>query len=225
MKRLFGAVVICAASLGFGHVATGGEVLSESNDPGIVFDSRLTDLLSSEKAALGRIKAVRLERLSEIPPGKFEKMTPDGVEFSNAWLDTLPAPKGGAQWACLAEALYFEARGESVKGQFAVAEVILNRVDRPEFPGTVCGVVRQGTGERYQCQFTYTCDGHAEAVNDKRTYERMGKIAWLMLNGTERVLTRGATNYHTMAVSPAWARRFPRTTTIGVHHFYRMPGA
>lgn len=225
MMRVVRAAAAVAVVLTCGTAATAGEVLSESNNPGIVLNARLTDLLSSEKAALGRINAVRLERLSEIPADRFERLKPEGVEFSNAWLDTLPAPKGDAQWKCLTEALYFEARGESVKGQFAVAEVILNRVDRPEFPASVCGVVRQGTGKRYQCQFTYTCDGQAETVNDPRTHERMGKIAWLMLSGTERVLTRGATNYHTIAVNPAWARRFPRTTTIGVHHFYRMPGA
>ena len=63
------------------------------------------------------------------------------VRYDAAWLGSLPAPSGGSDWQCLTEALYFEARGESLKGQFAVAEVILNRVDSGLYPRTVCGVV------------------------------------------------------------------------------------
>jgi spore germination cell wall hydrolase CwlJ-like protein len=147
------------------------------------------------------------------------------VQYSRKWLDAQPRANGGEAWSCLTEALYFEARGESVKGQFAVAEVILNRKDSSRFPTSVCGVVRQGTGKRYQCQFTYTCDGHKEVIREPAAYQRAGKIAALMLKGANRALTKGATHYHTRAVNPRWARKFPRTTTIGVHHFYRMPGS
>jgi spore germination cell wall hydrolase CwlJ-like protein len=145
------------------------------------------------------------------------------VEYSRNWLAAQSVPKGGEQWRCLAEALYFEARGETVKGQFAVAEVILNRVDSAAFPDTVCGVIHQGTGRKYQCQCTYTCDGHKEVIAEPRAFERVGKVAALMVKGAPRKLTDGATHYHTKAVNPRWARKFPRTTTIGVHHFYRMP--
>ena len=131
--------------------------------------------------------------------------------------------QGGEQWRCLAEALYFEARGESVKGQFAVAEVILNRVDSAEFPDTVCGVIHQGTGRKYACQFTYTCDGREEVIANPAAFRQVAKVARLTLDGAPRQLTDGATHYHTVAVNPRWARVFPRTTTIGVHHFYRMP--
>mgnify|MGYP001803931275 CR=1 FL=1 len=68
------------------------------------------------------------------------------VEFSRAWVDSQPRAAGDAQWRCLAEALYFEARGETVKGQFAVAEVILNRVQSARFPSSLCGVIHLGTG-------------------------------------------------------------------------------
>lgn len=220
-RHLWAVILLTASSAAC--ISHAGEVLSTANDPGIRIDSRLTTLLSREKTALGRLSSLRLARLATIPPAKFEKAVPEGVEFTLAFLDGLAAPSGDAQWKCLTEALYFEARGESIRGQFAVAEVILNRVDRPEFPGSVCGVVRQGTGKRYQCQFTYTCDGAPETVHEPASYQRAGKIAWLMLKGTQRILTRGATNYHTKAVNPAWARRFDRTATIGVHHFYRMP--
>lgn len=145
------------------------------------------------------------------------------IGYSRDWLDAQPAASGDEQWACLAEALYFEARGESVKGQFAVAEVILNRVDSPRFPDTVCDVINQGTGRKFACQFTYTCDGFKEIINEPRAFKRVGKIANVMVNGAPRDLTDGATFYHTRAVSPRWSRKFTRTTSIGEHHFYRPP--
>lgn len=153
------------------------------------------------------------------------QINPSEIEigYSRDWIDAQPAAKGGDDWACLSEALYFEARGESVKGQFAVAEVILNRVDSPRFPDTVCDVINQGTGRKYACQFTYTCDGFKEIINEPKAYKRVGKVAELMVSGAPRELTDGATFYHTRAVSPRWSRKFTRTTSIGQHHFYRQP--
>lgn len=144
------------------------------------------------------------------------------VRYSAAYLAGLPVASGGAQWRCLAEALYFEARGEQVKGIFAVAEVILNRVDSRHYPGSVCGVVHQGTGKKFQCQFTWTCDGHSDTIRERAAWVKVGKVARLMLDGAARPLTHGATHYHTRAVNPRWARRFAHTVTIGSHRFYRM---
>jgi spore germination cell wall hydrolase CwlJ-like protein len=132
-------------------------------------------------------------------------------------------PGSGAAWQCLTEALYFEARGESLSGAVAVAEVILNRVDSPGFPDSVCGVVRQGGEGLHDCQFTYRCDGRPEAIGEAAAWEAMGRVASYMLNGAPRDLTGGATHYHTLAVNPSWASRFPRTATVGFHHFYREP--
>jgi spore germination cell wall hydrolase CwlJ-like protein len=143
------------------------------------------------------------------------------VERTRAWIDAQPFLEGDAQWACMTEALYFEARGESTEGQFAVAEVILNRAESREFPNTVCKVINQGTGRKHRCQFSYMCDGLAETMDDQRAYERMGKIAHIMLNGGPRDLTDGATYYHAKYVNPSWARAFTRTATVGKHHFYR----
>lgn len=145
------------------------------------------------------------------------------VEYTRAWLLDQPEAKGGSDWQCLTQALYFEARGESLRGQFAVAEVILNRVDSSRFPNTVCGVIHQGTGRRYQCQFTYTCDGYPERVTERDAWRQVGKVARAMLDGAARPLTHGATHYHTRAVKPSWSRRFARTAAIGVHYFYKMP--
>ncbi|WOI57114.1 cell wall hydrolase [Palleronia sp. LCG004] len=142
------------------------------------------------------------------------------ISHTKAFLDAQPVATGGSDWECLSEALYFEARGESVEGLFAVAEVILNRVDNARFPDTVCEVVNQGTGRIHECQFSYTCDGMPEVVREKEAFRKVGKVARLMLDGGERTLTEGAEFYHTRAVRPRWSQIFDRTTTIGAHHFY-----
>ena len=143
------------------------------------------------------------------------------MNYSTAWLDAQPAATGDANFECLAQALYFEARGESVKGQFAVAEVIMNRVQSAQFPNSVCGVVKQGTGRLNQCQFSYTCDGRTEAIGERQAYNRVAKVARAALDGTKEELTEGATYYHTTAVRPRWSRVFTNTAQIGVHLFYR----
>jgi hypothetical protein len=129
------------------------------------------------------------------------------------------------QWHCLSEALYFEARGESLMGQVAVAEVILNRVEDGSYPDSVCGVVRQGSesGKLYACQFSFYCDGKAEEIANQEKFEELGKIAWVMLNGKPRILTGNATYYHATSVKPRWVSKLVRTTKIGAHVFYRDP--
>ncbi|MFQ5624419.1 MAG: cell wall hydrolase [Paracoccaceae bacterium] len=144
-------------------------------------------------------------------------------EIGKSYLDRLPQASGGPEFDCLAEALYFEARGETVKGQMAVAEVILNRKLSPSFPNTICGVVRQGATRRNACQFSYYCDGRKEVIAEKTAYERVAKIARLMLDGYRPSITEGATHYHTLTVQPRWASRMLRTATIGDHVFYRQP--
>lgn len=155
--------------------------------------------------------------------GLLTKAEPVKFAFNYTWVDAQPEAKGDEQWRCLSEALYFEARGETVKGQFAVAEVIINRVNSSHFPGTLCRVIKQGTGRKYQCQFTYTCDGYKDIIAEHQAYRRVSKIARAALDGVEDAtsLTDGATYYHTSAVRPAWARRFKNTARIGVHLFYR----
>lgn len=182
-------------------------------------ETPIHDVLREETRGLGRLPSAHLDSfLQKAQPA------PGQISYSQAWLDSLPRPKlSDAEMRCLSEALYFEARGESVRGQFAVAEVILNRVDSALYPDTVCGVIHQGTGRKYQCQFTYTCDGIPDVIHEKDAFELSAKVAHVMVNGGPRVLTEGATHYHTNAVRPNWSRKFPRTATIGVHHFYRHP--
>ena len=190
-----------------------------------VLASRLGALLGQEREALAIVPDVRMTALTTVPgpEGRDVTTAPQTVSYDSAYLAALPTASGGAQWECLTQALYFEARGESVRGMFAVGEVILNRVDNSAYPSSLCRVINQGTGRRYACQFTYNCDGLSDAIREPAAYRKVGKVARLLIDGTERPLTDGATHYHTRAVSPSWARRFPRTASIGSHYFYRQP--
>ena len=141
-------------------------------------------------------------------------------------LDAIKHVKVGeksTEWACLTEALYFEARGESLVGQVAVAEVILNRVDSRRYPNSVCGVIRQGESRGTGCQFSYRCDGKSDAMSEKGARKLMGQVAWVMLKGKPRILTSEATHYHTTAVRPRWSKKLVKTARIGDHIFYRKP--
>ena len=178
---------------------------------------KANELASLEASGLAAAGKPRLKTLVSTP-----KPAASDVQFTRRWVDAQPRATGSAEWRCLAEALYFEARGETVKGQFAVAEVIKNRVNSSRFPASFCGVINQGTGKKYQCQFTYTCDGHAEVIREPGAYARVGKVARASLDDRAPPITSGATHYHTTAVSPRWSRVYKRTTRIGVHLFYRQ---
>lgn len=178
-------------------------------------------LLEIEERGVDRVPGATLQRVLAPQESPRPQAAGERISFTRAWLNEQPVAKGGDQWTCLTQALYFEARGETVKGQAAVAEVILNRVDHPRFPDTVCGVINQGTGKRYQCQFTYTCDGRPERISEQAAWEQVGKVARAMLDGAQRNLTKGATHYHTTAVRPKWSRTYTHTATVGVHKFYR----
>jgi spore germination cell wall hydrolase CwlJ-like protein len=203
--------------------------VSRSNDPAASLGVNLTALLGQEKAALGAVSGSRLEAIvapqkakepAKPKAGLFAKRKVE-VTYDEAWVANLPAPKGGAEFECLARALYFESRGEGVKGQAAVAEVVLNRVESQLFPSTICGVVNQGG--RGGCQFSFTCDGYSDKIREKGAWVVASKIAKAMIDGAPRALTSGATYFHTPAVRPSWARKFERTATIGSHIFYRAP--
>jgi hypothetical protein len=143
-----------------------------------------------------------------------------GNDLEDGVVDRIEVKERSQDWSCLAQALYFEARGEDVQGQLAVAEVILNRVDSERYPDSVCDVVQQGADSR-GCQFSYMCDGRKEHIANRAAYERVGKLAWLMLAGKPRTLTDEALYFHATSVSPSWSRIYVRTAKIGRHVFYR----
>lgn len=129
-----------------------------------------------------------------------------------------------AERRCLAEAIYYEARSESRVGQLAVADVVLNRVASPIYPGSICGVVYEGSERTdLRCQFSFTCDGSMERRLNKRKWAESEELAGAILAGLRVPVSRQATHYHADYVSPHWSRTLTPTATIGTHKFYRFP--
>lgn len=125
---------------------------------------------------------------------------------------------------CLTQAVYYEARGESLSGQAAVAQVVLNRVRHPAFPKSICGVVFQGAGGRSVCQFSFACDGSMRARREPAAWETAREIAARALNGAVVAAVGNATHFHTVEVSPQWGPRMMRVAQLGFHIFYRFGG-
>ena len=122
---------------------------------------------------------------------------------------------------CLATAIYFEARGEPVAGQFAVAQVVLNRVRSDRYPSSVCGVVYQNAGRRNRCQFSFACDGKPDIPRNATAWDRSRSIANQCLHHPPQIWVLGdATLYHARYVKPRWAPRATLVAGIGQHLFY-----
>jgi spore germination cell wall hydrolase CwlJ-like protein len=123
---------------------------------------------------------------------------------------------------CLAEAVYFEARGEAVRGQIAVAQVVLNRAFSGFYPSTVCGVVYQNKHRHLACQFTFACDNVADVVREPDMWDRAKKIARAILDGQLWLPeVAKSTHYHAYWVRPSWVNEMKKTYKFGVHTFYR----
>lgn len=124
---------------------------------------------------------------------------------------------------CLSEAIYYEARGESPRGQVAVGEVVMNRVRSGYYPGSICGVVYQGSHRATGCQFTFTCDGSLDRRPRGAAWVKSQQVARQIMMGYTRPVTARATHYHTAAVDPNWSSMLVETGRIGEHVFYRFP--
>jgi spore germination cell wall hydrolase CwlJ-like protein len=123
---------------------------------------------------------------------------------------------------CLTEVIYFEARGEAVRGQIAVAQVVLNRAFSGKYPDTVCGVVYQNKHRHLACQFTFACDNNADVVKEPDMWDRAKKIAKAMLDGQLWLPeVAKSTHYHAYWVRPSWVSEMKRNWKYGVHTFYR----
>jgi spore germination cell wall hydrolase CwlJ-like protein len=133
------------------------------------------------------------------------------------------AAKESREQRCLAEAIYYEARSESRRGQMAVAEVVANRVRSGYYPNTYCGVVYQGSERVTGCQFSFTCDGSLRHRPRGAAWREANALSAQFLMGSVRPVTHRATHYHTTAIDPYWSANLVETTRIGAHVFYRMP--
>ena len=165
----------------------------------------------------GKCSVVKLALVAAIsvPQASFAQVSPP---------DTTQANRSRAL-TCLAQAISYEAGNETVAGQEAVAQVILNRLRHPAYPKTICGVVYQGSERKTGCQFTFTCDGSLRRPRSVQSMAFATAIAERVLNGGTSLIVGGATHYHANYVSPYWAPSLVKIASIGAHIFYRMPGA
>jgi len=123
---------------------------------------------------------------------------------------------------CLANAVYFEARGEPVRGQIAVAQVVMNRVFSPFYPNNVCDVVYQNANRYLGCQFTFACDGIPDVVTELDAWLRAKRIARDVLDGKLWMPeVAKSTHYHAYWVHPSWVAEMKKLYKLGVHTFYR----
>ena len=128
---------------------------------------------------------------------------------------------------CLADNIYFEAKNEPIEGKLAVAEVTLNRVEHPEYPKTVCGVVWQQSKDRRTgrrvAQFSWTLDGKPDVPKSKETYEEIYALAEeVLLYGMDSAIVGPeALFYHATYVKPRWSRHMVKVMRIGNHIFYQ----
>jgi spore germination cell wall hydrolase CwlJ-like protein len=124
---------------------------------------------------------------------------------------------------CLASAMLYEAGGDA-RGQQAVAQVVLNRVRHPAYPGTVCGVVFQGSERSTGCQFTFTCDGALHRAPSPGSFALVRERARSMLEGNVSREVGLATHYHTDWVHPIWSAKLEKIAQVDTHLFFRWSG-
>lgn len=192
------------------HQAAGG--LSETMlqremdrlDPAALMLARAHDALAGGDAG---------PDLAQAWPGRFGVRFPAGHHPS--------ALANARDLDCLTEAVYFEARGETARGQAAVAQVVLNRVANPSFPKTVCGVVFQGAAS-HGCQFSFACDGSMRQGLEAAAWDRARRIAERALAGIASGGVGNATHFHTIDVQPYWTPQMLRVAQVGLHVFYRV---
>jgi len=218
------------ASLFFGSSALGGsaeniERWQPGEEPLIVLPSTLPD---PDMKVLASLPPAADTAVTAIESG--ESVAPKGEVNADNQRAKSPAERLGLldeksrakSEKCLAEAVYFEARGEAVRGQIAVAQVVMNRAFSGFYPNTVCGVVYQNKHRHLACQFTFACDNNPDVVREPDMWERARKIAKAMLDGQLWLPeVAKSTHYHAYWVRPSWVNEMKKMYKFGVHTFYR----
>jgi len=130
-------------------------------------------------------------------------------------------------YLCLSTMIYFEARGEPALGQIGVAQTAISRMIHPDYPDTLCEVVKEGRYDRrgnpliHECQFSYWCDGRKEVVTDGEAFARAmlyGALAFVL-----PLKTLESTHYHSTSVSPWWTEGMEEVARIGNHIWFKEP--
>lgn len=221
---------IKTASLFFGSSSLGGAVESmerwqPGEEPLIVMPGALPD---PDMKAMASLPPAADEPSKAVESG--ESIAAKGEVNSDNQRAKTPAERLGLfdekarakSEKCLTEAIYFEARGEAVRGQIAVAQVVMNRTFSGFYPNTVCGVVYQNKHRHFACQFTFACDNNPDVVTEPDMWDRAKKIAKAMLDGQLWLPEVGkSTHYHAYWVHPSWVNEMKKMYKFGVHTFYR----
>ena len=218
------------ASLFFGSASLGApaeniERWQPGEEPSIVTPATLPDpdmkMMASLPSAAGEPARVGESGESVAPKGEVNSDNQQAKTPAER-LGLLDEKSRAKSEKCLAEAVYFEARGEAVRGQIAVAQVVMNRTFSGFYPTTVCGVVYQNKHRHYACQFTFACDNVADVVREPDMWDRARKIAKAMLDGQLWLPeVAKSTHYHAYWVHPSWVSEMKKMYKFGVHTFYR----
>ena len=170
-----------------------------------------------------RARAVRIARIMRVyRAARMARLRiPVAKRVARASAELARAERRGDQY-CLATAIYHESRLEPLRGQRAVAEVIMARTRVPGRPRSICGVVYEGAWRATGCQFSFTCDGLSDRAKYPEDWSEANSVAASVLaaRGGKRY-ARGATFYHASYVRPRWSKRMVRVAKIGAHIFYR----
>ncbi|MBZ9964905.1 cell wall hydrolase [Mesorhizobium sp. B292B1B] len=179
------------------------------------------------QAAPDYAKASPFEALLQDEEPNNGRFIPPMAKGDHSWIQNpLPASVfSKPEQKCLANGIYFEARGESVRGQAAVAQVILNRVRNPAYPNSICGVVYQNDSWFNRCQFSFACDGRKKRIDNPVAYKTAQDVGMAVTAGKVFIPEVGSsTHYYANYVHPGWARTMQKMTKIGLHIFYRTYG-
>jgi hypothetical protein len=204
------------------EVASSGATRAEA--PVVSPPDGATPSVEVEVAARTPFEEVPSLRLASAPadPDFTGSIAPAGPVIASLNLEVPDEDLGKAK-KCLAEAIYFEARSETEKGQYAVAQVVMNRTRTGFYPATVCGVVYENKNRRNSCQFSFACDGKPDRVRDPKSWATAQRIADdVLVNGAYLPDIGTATHYHATYVRPRWIRDMTDKHRIGMHVFYRV---
>ena len=148
----------------------------------------------------------------------------DAIQASPSAVELAMVKFAGEQ-RCLAEVMYYEARGEGMAGEEAIAEVVFHRMHHRGYPSSICGVVYQGLADAPACQFSFACNGEMRRPKVAADWARAKLLAAKILSGYTILgnITGGATSFHAVDVDPEWAGSLERTVQIGNHIFYKPP--
>jgi spore germination cell wall hydrolase CwlJ-like protein len=206
------------------RLSAGALAIAERHDPFTVSGAEQRDRQSADFAA-------RLEQSDPAPLGVTAaslmlrpELGPDGGNLAGRFrFASVGALDGARDLDCLTQAVYYESRGESPRGQAAVAQVVLNRVRHPAFPKTICAVVFQGAGlGRADCQFSFVCDGSMRRPLDADAWDKAQHVAARALSGAVVAEIGNATHFHATRLGPQWGDGLIKVATVGLHVFYKF---